>query len=174
MTIGIAPKLSITENLIADKLHWKRFFRKFGFLDMTAIHSFSDEMVNLYDILCKSPDVPITSLSGGNIQKVVLARELSSAPKLIVANQPTRGVDVGASEFIRKRLIALREKGDAVLLVSSDLEELFTLSDRLIVLYDGKIAACFRDVSSIGEQELGNYMLGLRQQSEEEIKRNSI
>jgi simple sugar transport system ATP-binding protein len=172
MTLGIAAGLSVTENLIADKTGWDTLFNRFGILDADRISSFSKEMIKEYTILCQDGSVPIASLSGGNIQKVVLARELSSEPKLIVANQPTRGVDVGATEFIRKQLIALRDKGCAVLLVSSDLNELCGLSDRLLVMYEGKFAACFTDTSSIDEQTLGRYMLGLERQDDDEIARS--
>jgi simple sugar transport system ATP-binding protein len=142
-------------------------------LDANRISSFSEEMIKEHTILCQDGSVSIASLSGGNIQKVVLARELSSEPKLIVANQPTRGVDVGATEFIRKQLVALRDKGCAVLLVSSDLNELFGLSDRLLVMYGGKFAACFTDPSLIDEQTLGRYMLGLERQDDDEIARSA-
>jgi len=174
MTIGIAPKLSITENLIADKTGWKQFFHRFGRLASKEIQAFSNQMIEDYSILCKNPEVSISSLSGGNIQKVVLARELSSKPKLIVANQPSRGVDVGSTEFIRKQLVALRDNGGSVLLVSSDLNELFGLSDRLLVFYNGTIVACFTDLANLDEQTLGSYMLGLKCQDKEEIQRNAL
>ncbi|WP_320128533.1 ABC transporter ATP-binding protein [uncultured Sphaerochaeta sp.] len=174
MTIGIAPNLSITENLIADKTHWHQFFNHSGMSVPSKIKAYSTEMIENYAILCKNPEVSIASLSGGNIQKVVLARELSSHPQCIVANQPTRGVDVGATEFIRKQLIASRDQGGAVLLISSDLNELFALSDRLLVLYNGTLAACFTDLSHLDEQTLGRYMLGLQHQDIEEIQRNAL
>lgn len=173
MTIGIAPQLSVAENLIADKTRWREFFRPLGKLDKRSISAFSHRMIKDYAILCKEPEVSISSLSGGNIQKVVLARELSSRPKLIVANQPTRGVDVGATEFIRKQLLAMRDAGGAVLLVSSDLNELFGLCDRLLVMYEGRFAACFTHVETVDEQTLGRYMLGLDQQDTAEIRRNA-
>lgn len=173
MSIGIASNLSITENLLADKTRWKEFFGKNGLLIKQKIRSFSAKMVEDYAILCRDPEVPISSLSGGNIQKVVLARELSSKPQLIVANQPTRGVDVGATEFIRKQLLSMRDAGGAVLLVSSDLRELFGLSDRLLVMYEGKFAACITDLTSIDEQGLGRYMLGLDTQDTEMVMRNA-
>lgn len=169
MVEGIAPGLSITENMIADKLCWKRFFKN-GIRNMNAVRKYGKEMIEEYQILCKSQDEDISSLSGGNIQKVVLARELSSFPQIIIADQPTRGVDVGATEFIRKRLIKMRDEGNGVLLISSDLNEILGLSDSLIVLYGGRIAAYIRDVPKMTETELGAYMLGIQAQSEEEIK----
>ena len=101
-------------------------------------------------------------LSGGNIQKVIVAREFSGSPDIIIANQPTRGIDVGAAELIRRRILEYRDNGCAVLLVSADLNEIFSLSDRLAVMYKGKFSGLFTDVSGVTEEELGKYMLGLR------------
>ena len=127
-------------------------------------------MVEQYQVLCKSQDVSIDSLSGGNIQKVVLARELSGDPQVIIADQPTRGVDVGATEFIRKRLVESRDAGNGVILVTSDLNEVLGLSDSLLVFYEGRIAAYIKDTTSMTEEELGTYMLGIQKQTEEEIR----
>ena len=110
-------------------------------------------------------------LSGGNIQKVVVAREFSNDPVLILADQPTRGIDVGATEFIRKKLVELSRSGIAVLLVSADLNEVMELSDSLIVMHNGKIAAYFDDTAGLTDDIMGEYMLGLKQQSEEEVRR---
>lgn len=110
-------------------------------------------------------------LSGGNIQKVVVAREFSNDPVLILADQPTRGIDVGATEFIRKKLVELSRSGIAVLLVSADLAEVMELSDSLIVMHDGKIAAYFEDTGTLTDEEMGEYMLGLKEQTPEEIRR---
>ncbi len=169
MTMGMAGDLSITDNLMADKSYRDRFVGKVGLLDKKSIQEYGAEMVERYQVVCKSPDQPISSLSGGNIQKVVLARELSSNPELVIADQPTRGVDVGASEFIRQELRNLRDQGKCVLLVSSDLNELLGLSDRLIVLCDGGIAAYFADTSEVTEEDLGRFMLGIDRQADEEI-----
>lgn len=169
MTSGVAANLSITENVIADKLGWKEF-SNFGILKRKQIRAYGEQMVKDYQILCKNQDVEIGSLSGGNIQKGVVARELSCDPVVVVANQPTRGVDVGASEFIRQRLIDMRDKKKGVLLITSDLNEVLGLSDSLIVMYEGKIVAYISDVSSMTESELGTYMLGIQKQSEEQIK----
>ena len=167
MTTGVAANLSIRENVIADKLGR---FSKGGFLDRKEIRAYGEEMVRDYQILCKSQDVEIGSLSGGNIQKGVVARELSADPVVVVANQPTRGVDVGASEFIRQRLIDMRDQGKGVLLITSDLNEVLGLSDSLMVMYEGRIVAYISDVSSMTEAELGTYMLGIQKQPEDQIK----
>ena len=169
MTSGVAGNLSITENVISDKLGWSQFVR-FGLLNRKAIRTYGEQMVKDYQILCKSQDVQIGSLSGGNIQKGVVARELSSDPLVVVANQPTRGVDVGASEFIRQQLIHMRDQQKGILLITSDLNEVLGLADSLLVMYEGKIVAYISDVASMTESELGTYMLGIKKQSEEQIK----
>ena len=128
-------------------------------------------MIKDYKVLCKSGAQQIKMLSGGNIQKVVVAREFSNNPALIIADQPTRGIDVGATEFIRKKLVELSRSGIAVLLVSADLNEVMELSDSLIVMYGGKIAAYFEDTKDLNDEIMGEYMLGLKQQSAEEIGR---
>ncbi|NLJ83726.1 MAG: ABC transporter ATP-binding protein, partial [Halanaerobiaceae bacterium] len=116
------------------------------------------------------PDATIKTLSGGNIQKVVAAREFSSEPELLILSQPTRGIDVGAAELIRQKMLALRDRlGTAILLFSADLTELLTMSDGIIVFFDGEIVAYFPDVKEIDEEILGKYMLGLEKQSPEEI-----
>jgi len=169
MTVGIAGTLSITENILADKVDQPRFGR-FGFLRRREIREYGKQMAQRYQILCKSPDVEVSALSGGNIQKVVLARELSGDPELVIADQPTRGVDVGASEFIHSELLSLRDAGKGILLVSSDLNELLGLSDRLIVLCSGRIVAFFDHTETLKEEDLGQFMLGLKRQSDKEIE----
>ena len=138
---------------------------------MKAIHEEADRLIREYAVLCKSRSQHIGMLSGGNIQKVVVAREFSSKPVLILADQPTRGIDVGATEFIRKKLVELSRSGVAVLLVSADLNEVMELSDSLIVMHGGQIAAYFEDTSDLTDDIMGEYMLGLKQQSAEEIGR---
>ena len=174
MTIGVAPNLSITENMLADKVGQPRFSGRAGLIRQAAVHAYGAEMVRTYGIFAKSPDVSVSSLSGGNIQKAVLARELSSGPKIVVADQPTRGVDVGASESIRNTLVDMRDGGGTIFLVSSDLNEVLGLSDRLLVLFEGRIAAYFPDPQSVTEEELGRYMLGVSKQTQTEIGRASL
>ena len=101
----------------------------------------------------------------------MVAREFSNDPCLIIADQPTRGIDVGATEFIRKKLVELSRAGVAVLLVSADLNEVMELSDSLIVMYGGRIAAYFEDTADLNDEIMGEYMLGLKQQTSEEIRR---
>ena len=171
MTQGCAREMTIEANLLACKHDHPDYTRRGFLMDMSAIREMSSRLVEEYKVLCSSPQQEVGRLSGGNIQKVVVAREFSSEPKLIVADQPTRGIDVGATEFIRKRLVSLRDEGSAVLLVSADLNEVMELSDSLIVMYGGKITAYIEDASSISEEDLGLYMLGLKSQRTEEIWR---
>ncbi len=170
MTIGLAPTLSITENVLADKIDDPAYSTKAGLLKPDAMKKYGQAMVQDYGILAKDADVAIASLSGGNIQKAILAREISSQPNMIVADQPTRGVDVGATEFIRKLLVQMRDDGKTVFLISSDLNEVLGLSDRLLVMFEGKIAAYFPDVSAVTEEELGRYMLGVKKQPADQVR----
>jgi len=170
MTYGIADAATIEENVISDRFTEKHF-NSGPLFDMKMIHKESDKLIKNYAILCKSRKQQVKMLSGGNIQKVVVARELSSDPVMIIADQPTRGIDVGATEFIRKKLVELSRAGAAVLLVSADLNEVMELSDSLIVLYGGKVVAYFEDTSELDDTEMGEYMLGLKHQSLEEIER---
>ena len=105
------------------------------------------------------------------MQKVVVARELSSEPYVLIASQPTRGIDVGATEFIREQLVVNRTEGTAVLLVSADLSEVMSLSDRIITLFEGCVTGVFPDASKVSEEELGAYMLGVKQQTPEEMEK---
>ena len=134
-----------------------------------AVKEDTDEWIDEYKVLCKNGDQHVSGLSGGNIQKVVVAREFTSYNRLLVCDQPTRGIDVGASDFIRRRLVSMRDEGKAVLLVSADLGEVMALSDSLIVMYGGEIVAYFPDITNLTEDELGFYMLGVKKMSEEEI-----
>lgn len=170
MIYGIASTASIEENLISDRCGQKRL-NKGPVFNMSAIHSEADRLIEEFTVLCKSRKQQVGMLSGGNIQKVVVAREFSSDPVLIIADQPTRGIDVGATEFIRKKLLELSRSGIAVLLISADLNEVMELSDSLIVMHNGHIAAYFEDTSDLTDAEMGEYMLGLKHQSQEEIGR---
>ncbi|WP_304508479.1 ABC transporter ATP-binding protein [Anaerotignum sp.] len=169
MTFGIAGAGTIEENLMSDRASEKKYNNGLLF-NLKAMHEDSDELIKDYKVLCKSRRQPVGMLSGGNIQKVVVAREFSSEPVLIIADQPTRGIDVGATEFIRKKLVELSREGAAVLLVSADLNEVMELSDSLIIMYNGKIAAYFEDTSVLNDTIMGEYMLGLKQQDAEEIR----
>ena len=167
---GTAGEASIESNIIADKLLNGRMM-KGPFIDRKKSERFTEEQIRAYAIRADSMKQPVRMLSGGNMQKVVIARELSDEPKLLIANQPTRGVDVGAMQFIHASIIALRDRGAGVILVSSDLNEVLEVSDRIAVMYDGQLAAFFGDVRSVSEEELGFYMLGVKHQEPDEIRK---
>lgn len=170
MSIGIAKNLSIKDNIISTYVLESPFSKK-GILNSSFIDKWTDDKINEFDILAKSSSSIISSLSGGNIQKVVVAREFSKGSKIIIADQPTRGIDIGSAKFIHRKLIELRDKGASILLASADLNELLDLSDSIIVMYEGNIVAYFEDVSLVSESELGLYMLGIKKQSQSEIDR---
>ena len=169
MIDGSAPAASIQDNLISTCYEQPKYSGKI-FLKQNVIREESQELIERFSIKTQSEKEKVSALSGGNIQKVVLARELSGDPQVIIADQPTRGVDVGATEFIRKRLVEARDAGNGVILVTSDLNEVLGLSDSLLVFYEGRIAAYIKDTTSMTEEELGTYMLGIQKQTEEEIR----
>ncbi len=170
MLYGIAATASVEENIISDRSGNKEL-NSGPLFNMKNIRELSEKLVQEFKVLCKSPEQKVGMLSGGNIQKVVVAREFSNEPVLILADQPTRGIDVGATEFIRKKLVELSRSGIAVLLVSADLAEVMELSDSLMVMHKGRIVAYFEDTANLSDEEMGEYMLGIKKQSPEEIRR---
>ncbi len=172
MTFGCSPYSTIAENLISDRFYKKNYSGKV-MLKRKEINRICEQLIQDFTIKCNSPHDLVGELSGGNIQKVVVAREFTSGADIIVANQPTRGIDVGATEFIRKKLIELtRENNLSVLLVSADLNEVLEVSDSLLVMSDGRIVAYFEDAALVSEDELGEYMLGLKVMAPEELRRS--
>ncbi len=163
LELGLAADASIEENLIIDR-YYRMPFSRGGFMNLKAEAKNAREAIENFDV--RTPDAKMTarSLSGGNMQKLVVARELSAAPKLLLAAQPTRGIDIGATELVHRQLVAARDAGTAVVLVSADLGEVVSLSDRLAVMYNGEIVAIFSDVAALTEEELGYYMLGVKRQ----------
>ena len=136
--VGTAPSLSVTDNVIMKKYRQPPIARGL-MIDQTEATSFANDLKNEYDIIVPTVETPVRLLSGGNLQRVILAREISGEPALMIAMQPTRGLDVGAIEGVRRLLLEQSESGAAILLVSEELEELLTLSDRLFVIYEGQI-----------------------------------
>ena len=132
-----------------------------GFLPRKKLKALEREQAMNYKIKMDSITTSIGTLSGGNMQKVVVAREIETNPKLLVCDQPTRGIDVGAIEFIHREMIALRDAGVAILLISADLSEVYNLSDRILVFHNGEITAHITDVEHTSEEQLGKYMLGI-------------
>lgn len=168
MTKGVAAAGLIKENLSANRYDLQEMNQGL-LLNVKKINQAAGDLISAYDVVCTDPGQKIDSLSGGNIQKVVVARECSIKPNLLIADQPTRGVDVGAAEFIHKEIIKLRDEGTAVLLVSADLHEAMALSDSLLVMYNGEIVAYLDQPEQITEKEIGFYMLGLKKQNQKEI-----
>lgn len=163
LTNGVALEASIAENLVVDRYYRPPFTRN-GALSLRQIRRNAEDLMQKFDIRASGYDAPIGSLSGGNMQKVILAREFSAEPVLLIAAQPTRGVDIGASEFVRRQLVEERNKGTAVLLVSADLAEVMSLADRIAVMYKGRIVGVFENIPDLTEEELGLYMLGIKTQ----------
>ncbi|HHZ02599.1 MAG TPA: ABC transporter ATP-binding protein [Tissierellia bacterium] len=161
MTFGCAKNMNIMDNMFTNQYHKPEYSGKV-LLKNKKIESRAKELIKEYLVKCKSYKQNVGMLSGGNIQKVVVAREFSTNPKIIIANQPTRGIDVGAAEFIRRRIIDFRDAGCAVILISADLNEVLELSDRLAVIYKGKFTGVFKDVKNLEEVKLGEYMLGIK------------
>ncbi len=170
LTNGVALDATIAENLVVDRYYQPPFTRSKWILSPAKLRENAQILMQKFDIRAAGCDAPIGSLSGGNMQKVILAREFSSDPAMLIAAQPTRGVDIGASEFVRKQLVEERNKGKAVLLISADLAEVMSLADRIAVMYKGQIAGIFHNTPDLTETELGLYMLGLKQQSPAELE----
>lgn len=169
MKYGIAPSLSVRDNIAATFLKKGRY-NKGQFLKMRELNKFVDSCIHDFEIACSGGNSNVQFLSGGNIQKVIVAREMSSGANLIIANQPTRGIDVGTADLIRRMLVKYtREKKCGVLLISSDLSEIMEMSDRLLVMKDGEIVAQFKQVKAVTDEVLGEYMLGVRKMTQEEM-----
>lgn len=154
---GCDPDGSIFDNLIALCCDSES---RLGFLREKRLKARVKEVIGRYSVK-GTPGQKMCSLSGGNMQKVIVARELEASPVLLVADQPTRGVDIGSIAFIHQKLTELRDRGGAVLLVSADMSEMFALSDRILVFHGGEIVAEITDVQGTSEEQLGRYMLGI-------------
>src|SRR5438874_3655982 len=128
-------------------------------LDGKGIRVRAQQVIQDFDVRPANPDLPARSLSGGNQQKLIIGREFELRPKLLLVSQPTRGVDIGAIEFIHRKLVALRDEGCAILLVSAELEEVTSLADRLLVIYDGRIVGEV-DPKDATNEEIGLMMTG--------------
>ncbi len=163
MEDGVADKTTLEENFIVDRYYKPRFSKGLRLM-WKYIFKHSRDLMNRFKILAQSPKTPVSSLSGGNIQKLVVARELSSDPEVVIAAQPTRGIDVGSEELVHNLLKEARDRGKAIFLASADLDEILKLSTRIIVIYNGEIVAHFPDVSEITAKDLGPFMLGIQRQ----------
>lgn len=169
MKYGIASNLSIRDNIASIYLEDPRF-KKGIFLNTRALDRFVQQCIEDFEIACTGGNSAVRFLSGGNIQKVIIAREFCSGANFILANQPTRGIDIGTADLIRRLLVRYtREKAYGSLLISSDLNELMEVSDRLLVMHSGQITAHLRDLKALTVDELGEYMLGVRKMTPEEM-----
>ena len=161
LATGVSRDASVTDNLIVGR-HREKAFNRFGFHQRTStIERYAQKVYDNFDIRGAGLEVNVGSMSGGNMQKVVVAREFSFDTPVLIIAQPTRGVDVGAIEFIHSRIIEKRNAGCAILLCSADLDEVFRLSDRIITMYEGHITGHFK-ASGISKEEIGYYMTGDR------------
>jgi general nucleoside transport system ATP-binding protein len=157
---SVVGELSVAYNLVLEELD---AYRRGPMLDERRIRERAEELIARFDIRARASD-PVGTLSGGNIQKVLLARVLAREPRVLVVAQPTQGLDVGAAEYVHSQLLAQRAAGAGVLLVSEDLEELLALSDRLVVMYEGELVGSF-DRGDVDVERLGLLMAGLKDAS---------
>jgi simple sugar transport system ATP-binding protein len=161
MTEGLVTSLPLADSMVLPRIRNRRFSRA-GLLRPAAIEAFALEQIAAFDIRCQGPDQRTGALSGGNLQKALLARELAFDPTVVIASQPTRGLDVGAARFVHERFLALREKGCGLIVVSEDLEELLAISDRIAVMYEGRIAGIVQAAQATVER-VGLLMSGVKE-----------
>ncbi len=160
---GLVLDYTLEKNLVLQR-YWEPAFQNHGFIKRGEVRAYADKLIEQYDVRSGQGSVTIArSMSGGNQQKAIIAREIDKDPKLLVAVQPTRGLDVGAIEYIHKQIVAERDRGTAVLLVSLELDEVMNLSDRILVMYEGEIVGEF-DPKTTTVEELGLYMAGAKKQ----------
>ena len=158
---GLVLDFTLEQNMVLQR-YWQPQFQKGGFIKFDAVREYSDKLIEQYDVRSGQGSVTVArSMSGGNQQKAIVAREIDKEPELLVAVQPTRGLDVGAIEYIHKQLVAQRDENKAVLLVSLELDEVMNVSDRILVMYEGEIVGEF-DPRQVTVEELGLYMAGAK------------
>ena len=158
---GLVLDYTLEENMVLQR-YWQPEFQKAGFLNFPAMRAYSDRLIEQYDVRSGQGSLtPARAMSGGNQQKAIVAREIDKDPELLVTVQPTRGLDVGAIEYIHHQILAVRDAGKAVLLVSLELDEVMNLSDRILVMYEGELVGQF-DPKTVTVEELGLYMAGAK------------
>jgi len=159
---GLVLDYSLENNMVLQRYFEPQFTNKAGFLKRKEIREYAERLIEQYDV--RSGQGPVTiarSMSGGNQQKAIVAREIDKNPELLIAVQPTRGLDVGAIEYIHKQIVAQRDAGKGVLLISLELDEVMNVSDRILVMYEGEIVGEF-DPKQVTVEELGLYMAGAK------------
>ncbi len=161
---GLVLDYTLEDNLVLQR-YWQPDFQRNGFIRRRAVRSYADKLISQYDVRSgQGPVTPTRSMSGGNQQKAIIAREIDKQHELLVAVQPTRGLDVGAIEYIHQQLVACRNEGKGVLLMSLELEEIMNVSDRILVMYEGELVGEL-DPKTTTVQELGLYMSGAKRMS---------
>jgi len=156
--VGLVGDLSLEENLISARYREPPFSQR-GLIDWQAARGFAERIIADYDVKCPSPGAAVRLLSGGNMQKLILGRVLSQAPRFILANQPTRGLDVGAVSYVHGQLLNARRAGGSVLLISEDLDEILSLADRIVVMHRGRLSVPMAR-AGISIEHLGLMMAG--------------
>jgi simple sugar transport system ATP-binding protein len=162
MNEGCVLDMALSENAILQS-YYRRPFSRLGILNHVKVQSFTDDLINRFGIRATGPDARVSTLSGGNIQKFILARSLSGEPGLIVCSNPTYGLDATTVRLIRQMLEDESRQGAAVLLITTDMDELFSCSNRIGVLFNGAISG-FMDRSDATAEKVGKLMLGIREQ----------
>ena len=161
---GLVLDYSLEDNIVLQRYFEPEFTSKLGFLKRKNIRAYAERLIEQFDV--RSGQGPITrarSMSGGNQQKAIIAREIDKNPEFLIAVQPTRGLDVGAIEYIHKQLVEQRDAGKGVLLVSLELDEVMNVSDRILVMFEGEIVGEF-DPKTVTVEELGLYMAGAKRE----------
>lgn len=159
---GLVLDYTLEDNIVLQRYFEPEFTNKFGFLRRKNIRTYAERLIEQYDVRSGQGAITVSrAMSGGNQQKAIIAREIDKDPQLLIAVQPTRGLDVGAIEYIHKQIVAQRDAGKAVLLVSLELEEVLTVSDRILVMYEGEIVGQL-DPKTATQEELGLYMAGAK------------
>ena len=173
---GLVLDYSLEDNIVLERYFEPQFTNRFGFLKRKEIRKYANRLIKQYDIRSgQGPVTKVRSMSGGNQQKAIIAREIDKDPKFLIAVQPTRGLDVGAIEYIHKQIVAERDAGKGVLLVSLELDEVMNVSDRILVMYEGEIVGEF-DPKKVSVEELGLYMAGSKRKGDkrEWIKKQKL
>ena len=161
---GLVLDYTLEDNMVLQRYFEPQFVSGAGFLRRKAIRDYATRLIEQYDVRSgQGPVTPARSMSGGNQQKAIVAREIDKDPQLLVAVQPTRGLDVGAIEYIHKQIVSQRDEGKGVLLVSLELDEVMALSDRILVMYEGEIVGQL-DPETTTVEELGLYMAGAKRE----------
>ncbi|AIU70426.1 ABC transporter ATP-binding protein [Thermococcus eurythermalis] len=163
--MGLILDMSVTENSILG-MHWRKEFSRGFLLDWSKVEEHAKRLIEEFEVSAPGTKAPVKSLSGGNQQKLIVAREVSKKPKFIIAAQPTRGVDVASTEYIRNYLVKLRNEGKAVLLVSADLDEVLQLSDRMAIMYEGQFMGIVKP-EEVTEEQIGLMMGGVKGEPQE-------